>query len=196
MGAFCCAPGLESSSVSPFTCYLGPLSTIAASGEYCPQSEKSFCAILDQWRLYRRKKKSMQSRPNPKEVDVHAIADGCTLIREHYLRCVALQVTIPTYLLDALLVRSRGAGVMAMETHRYVIERRCFMTACGLLGVLPLKPFYVYTENLKAESMKLPKIMNVTSASNASSCNIRAHKHEARITEREGQALRQCYSTN
>lgn len=90
--------------------------------------------------------------PDTEGDDVHKIANTGTPTEEHHMYCIARKVTIPAYSQAAVLVSSCGAGIMTIKTHTYVVERRCSMSARGLMDILPGKSIYVYSANHMAKS--------------------------------------------
>lgn len=84
------------------------------------------------------------------------------------------QITIPTNLPAAVLVRFQGAWLMTFETHRNIVELWCSMTTRGPTDIFHGKLFYVYMLSMKARPVNFHKFMIVAYASIATASTIRA----------------------
>lgn len=115
---------------------------------------------------------------------------------EFNLCLVACQVAIPVNSNMAVLVSCHGAGLMIIDTHGSVFERRCFMTAQVLMGILPVKPFYVYIENLTARPGNLPNLMIVSYAFSAPTLTVHAKDDKLFMLTYMGRVLTQSDKSN
>lgn len=79
-------------------------------------------------------------------------------------------MTIPAYTLAALLVSSLATGLRMIETRHKTVERQCYKTTRGLMGIFPGAPFYVYIADLTANLVYLRKFIIVACAFNAPAC--------------------------
>lgn len=84
---------------------------------------------------------------------------------EYTLCPVQLQTSISTYMQAAIFVICQGAGLMIIETQRNIVERRCYMTARGLIDTLSGKLFYICIPNLTGTCNILQKCMTAASRS-------------------------------
>lgn len=130
------------------------------------------------------------------EVCLHTIVDGHTPVEKHYLCHGEREGTIPTSSQAVVLVLRCSAGLMRVQVHQIIFERRCFMTARVLMGILSHHPFAAYIANLMAKPVHLAEFTMIVLASNDSSCVIPSRADEPCVTESRGQTFMQCYSSS
>lgn len=75
---------------------------------------------------------------------------------------------MPKFTRAAVCIRCQGEGLLLVETHFNIIERRCSIPARGIMDILPAVSFYTHIANMLAKAVSLPKHIIVALATNAS----------------------------
>lgn len=102
---------------------------------------------------------------------------------------------MPAHTPVAVLVCFQGDGLMMTETNGKAVERRCCMTATGLMEILAGNLFDVFILNMTAKAVSLPKFMIVAYASNIPTCLIQA-RDDAYMLTNECSVLTKCDEFN
>lgn len=134
--------------------------------------------------------------PHAEVAGLHTVVDRSTLNEEHYLHRIARQVMIHVDWYPAALVSGRAAGLLNIETHLNVVESRCFMTAEGLMDILPEIVVIRLYYKPNGKTCEFAKFVIVTSAFSALSCIIHICDDEERIAEIRVQASTECDLTS
>lgn len=123
-------------------------------------------------------------------VNNHSRKDASS--KEFNLRRVARQVRMLENKQAAVLVSCQSFGTMTIEIHGNVIERRCSMTARGLMNILLGKRFYIYILIVMANRVNLPKFMILSYVLSAPACIIYARSDEPYMLKNEASIPTQC----
>lgn len=98
---------------------------------------------------------------NPIHADITVFnmhTDKDTLDNEQYLCRVEKQITILAHMPAAILMCSQGPGLIKIETHCNIVERRCSIAVRGLMDIFPTKSFHVYVAKLTANPGNVPNL--------------------------------------
>lgn len=100
-------------------------------------------------------------------------SDRLVLDNQHFCRLVH-HIVILAHTKARKLVCCQDAGLITIETHCNILERRCPMNTCGLVGILPGKPFYANVSTLTAKSVNVANFMIVVIVSSTCTCMVHA----------------------